>query len=61
MGRLIRTYMVWELIYQICDQQTANRVEQKKKKKEEEEEEENRGVQAVHSLGLKRPLIFWTS
>ena len=27
------TYMVWELIYQIWDQQNANCVEQKKKKK----------------------------
>ena len=30
---LIRTYTVWELIYQIWDQQTANMLNKKKKKK----------------------------
>ena len=43
MRHLIRTYAVWELIYQIWDR--LNRVDQNKK-----EEEENRYVQAVHSF-----------
>ena len=56
MQRLIRTYTVWELIYQIWDQQNANRVEQKKKKKKKTEEE-NRYVQVVHSLIALRVTI----
>ena len=49
---LCLTYMVWELIYQIWDQQNANRVEQKKKKKRV------RSSSAFFNyshLGLKRP------
>ena len=56
--------MVWELIYQIWDQQTANHVEQKKKKKKRRrirKQVHSSGAFFNHSqLGLKRPLIFWT-
>ena len=54
MQHLIRTYTVWELIYQIWDQQTANRVEQKKKKKGRRRKQV-RASRAFfnHSVGIK--------
>ena len=62
MGRLIRTYTVWELIYHILDQQNANRVEQKNNKKNRRRKQvRSSGALFNHSqLELKRPLIFWT-
>ena len=58
MRRLIRTYTVWELIYQIWDQQNANRVEQKKKTKKKRRIKQvcSSGAFFNHSqLELKRP------
>ena len=55
MWHLIRTYTVWELIYQIWDRQTVLIKTKKKRKKT--------GVFKrciVLSLSVKRPLIFWT-
>ena len=59
MRRLIRTYTVWELIYQIWDQQNTNHVEQKKnnkKKPRRRQQVRSSGAFFNHSqLGLKRP------
>ena len=55
MRHLIRTYTVWELIYQIWDRQTMLIKTKKKRKK--------MGAFKrciLLSLSVKRPLIFWT-
>ena len=55
MRHLIRTYTVWELIYQIWDRQT---VLIKTKKKRKKTGAFKRCI--LLSLKVKRPLIFWT-
>ena len=55
MRHLIRTYTVWELIYQIWDRQTVLIKTKKKRKKT------GAFKQCILlSLSVKRPLIFWT-
>ena len=55
MWHLIRSYAVWELIYQIWDRQT---VLIKTKKKRKKTGAFKRCI--LLSLSVKRPLIFWT-
>ena len=55
MRHLIRTYTVWELIYQIWDRQT---VLIKTKKKRKKTDAFKRCI--LLSLSVKRSLIFWT-
>ena len=55
MRHLIRTYTVWELIYQIWDRQTGLTKTKKKRKKTDAFK---RCI--LLSLSVKRPLIFWT-
>ena len=54
MRHLIRTYTVWELIYQIWDRQTMLIKTKKKRKKTGAFK---RCI--ILSLSVKRPLIFW--